>query len=258
MAEIAQKANFQMVVSDTKATKCGESVTSQEAAPQCYYFAERKDEGPIFLQALNEQHVPTGNKDPVAMEEFVARYHPETLRYFNQVLPAMEKLQQKLVKAEKHLQNNKLDKAEAAFKDVLAVDSENIKAVFGLGTTYLTGGNKESAAEIFSKIMSLELAFKPEQAGMFNEFGIKMRKSGMLENALTYYKKALAQQDKDENLYFNLARVSFEMENIEASMEYVNKALELNPDFKEAQQMKNFIAKSSENKSPQPGSEKPQ
>jgi len=243
MLDITKQDRFQIIVSDRQPAKLGAGGTATAEDSCVYYYAEKTGPELVSLQLTTPHFLPTGDKKSVPIAEFLRRYRPEPLLYFNKALPAMEALQHTLSKAESHLKNNRLDKAEATFKEALSLDKDNIKAVFGLGITYVSGGNTENAGEIFDKIMSLELAFSPEYTNMFNEFGIKMRKVGMLDKALAYFRKALEFNAQDENLYFNLARVYYERKDDAKVLGCLDKALELAPGFLEAQKMKRFIAR---------------
>lgn len=243
MADEAKSCSFSIVVSDSKQVKLGIGGTAKASDSLVFYYAVKSESETVSIQALNQNFIPAGDKHTIEMEEFLKRYKPEPMIYFNKVVPALDALEKKVNKAETQLKNERLDRAEATFKEVLAVDPGHIRAVFGLGVTYLAGGNIESASEIFERIMTLELDLTADCMYMFNEFGIKMRKTGMLENALAYYQKALGKNTMDENLYFNLARVYYEMKDVERAVEALDKALSIAPDFTEAQMMRKFITK---------------
>lgn len=205
--------------------------TTREGERVLYYYAEKTPEDGIRIQALNANSVPSGEHTPVAEEEFLEKYKPEPLIYYNQVKPRLEELRTHLDRGEQHLEAGRLDKAEKSFQKALAYDGDNLRAVFGLGNAYLTGGKLEDAREIFEKIMSIDLAFGPDNKFLFNEFGIRMRKCGLLDMARSYYEKALAVAEADENLLFNLGRVYFELGEFPAAIEAAGKALAVNPAF---------------------------
>jgi len=234
---------FQVAVIDREQSKLGMGGSTKITDRTVYYYAEKTEDGSMFVQALNGNFVPAGEKTPVEPEKFVDRYKPEPLVYFNKVKPAMDDLQRNLDKAEQHLSNNNLEKAEANFKKALAVNSENVKAIFGLGITYLNGGKLEDAGGIFNDIMSLNLAFGEEHTHLFNEFGIKMRKAGMLDKAVEYYQKAIKLNENDDHLHFNVARIYFELKDCGKSRESVVKALEINPEFTEAKKLLQAVEK---------------
>ena len=148
-----------------------------------------------------------------------------------------------LDRGEKHLEAGRLDRAERDFKKALVYDADNLRAVFGLGNTYLTGGKIEEAREIFEKIMSIELAFGPENKFLFNEFGIRMRKAGLLDMARSYYEKALSVAEADENLLFNLGRVYLELGEFSAAIGAAEQALAVDPGFAVADRLKKAAEK---------------
>ncbi|MBF0513725.1 MAG: tetratricopeptide repeat protein [Desulfovibrionaceae bacterium] len=245
MESKTKAGGFQVAVIDREQSKLGMGGTSKTAERLVYYYAEQAEDGALYVQALNGNFVPAGEKTPVEPEKFVERYKPEPLVYFNKVKPAMDELQHNLDKGEAHLKNNNPDKAEASFKKALAVNSENVKAIFGLGIAYLNGGKLEDAGGVFNDIMALNLAFDEEHTHLFNEFGIKMRKAGMLDKAAEYYNKAIKLNENDDHLHFNVARIFFELKNCEKARESLVKALEINPGFTEAGKLLKIVDKMS-------------
>jgi tetratricopeptide (TPR) repeat protein len=243
MESKTKSGGFQVAVIDREQAKLGMGGSTKVTERAIYYYAEQAEDGGLYIQALNGNFVPAGEKTPVAPEKFVERYKPEPLVYFNKVKPAMDALQHNLDKGEMHLANNNLDKAEASFKKALAVNSENVKAIFGLGITYLNGGKLEDAGGIFNDIMALNLAFDAEHTHLFNEFGIKMRKAGMLDKAVEYYGKAIKLNEDDDHLHFNVARIYFELNDCEKAHGSLVKALELNADFIEARKLLKVVEK---------------
>ena len=222
---------FSVAVSVRESYKMGFSGTTREGERVLYYYAQKTPESGISIQALNGNSVPSGDVTPVAEEEFLQKFKPEPLMYYNLVKPRMEAMQAELERGEKHLEAGRLERAEESFQKALAYDAENLRAIFGLGNAYLSGGKLDDARDIFDKIMGIELAFGPENKFLFNEFGIRMRKAGLLALAKSYYEKALAVSENDENLLFNLGRVLYELEEYDGAVEAAERCLALNPGF---------------------------
>jgi len=243
MAANVQVDRFAVAVSLRESYKSGFGTTTQESERVLYYYAEKTPESGIQVQALNANSVPSGTKTPVAESEFFERYKPEPLIYYNLVKPRMEGMLAELDKGEKHLEAGRTDKAEASFQKALEYDAENLRAIFGLGNAYLTAGKLEEAKEVFEKIMSVELAFGPENKFLFNEFGIRMRKTGLLDMARAYYEKALTASEADENLHFNLGRIHFEMGNFADAIAEAGRCLAINPGFLIAGKLKKAAEK---------------
>lgn len=231
MAEKFEADRFQVAVSLRETYKTGFGVTSTDSERVLLYFAEKTPEEGILIQALNAKSVPSGERTRVEEPEFLEKFKPEPLIYYNQVKPRLEEMQAHLDKGEKHLEAGRLDKAEKSFQKAMEFDSENLRAIFGLGNTYLSAGKLDEAREIFEKIMSVDLAFGPENKFLFNEFGIRMRKTGLREMAKAYYEKAMIVAEADENLLFNLGRVYFELGDFPAAIAAAGKCLAINPGF---------------------------
>lgn len=219
-----------------------------EAAPtdkKEFFYAERDEEGEIRVQPLNEQDYPAGDPTVLDLEEFLAAYVPEPLYYFNRVKPAMQKVARNLAKGEKHLEDKRYAKAENDYRKVLAIDEENIRAIFGLGIACLALEKVDAGLAIFDKLMALDLAFGAEHKHLFNLFGIQMRKSGLFEQAVVYYQRGIVLNPEDEHLHFNASRSHFERQNMIGAYLSLAKALDLNPAFLEALMLQKALLKAS-------------
>jgi len=104
-------------------------------------------------------------------------------------------------------------------------------------------GDAAKAADIFERVVGLDAAFAPEHKHLFNEFGINLRKSKLLDQAVDYYARALEITQNDENLYYNIGRAYFERGDVAEAIKNLRKALEIYPDFAEAKQFLDYIDK---------------
>ena len=232
---------FQLVVSGNEETKLGTGTSSRTSSRTLFYYAERTDEGNVFLQLLNSKYYPSGKKIDVTLEELLESYRPEPLFYFNKVMPVVADVNANLEKGEKNLEEERPDLAAKSFKRALEVDDKNIRGLFGLGMAYMAAGKIEESEEILGRLMHLEMAFSQEHTHLFNQFGIRMRKAGMLRQALDYYGKAISLNGQDEHLLFNLGRIHLEMNDLEAALACVTKALLLNSEFLEGKKMLEYL-----------------
>ena len=76
--------------------------------------------------------------------------------------------------------------------------------------------------------------YEKDNKHIFNEYGIELRRGELYDLAIENYKKAISIDDKDEALYFNIARAYQESGQIEEAVKSLEKAILINPDFKEA------------------------
>jgi tetratricopeptide (TPR) repeat protein len=139
--------------------------------------------------------------------------------------------------------HGRLDKAEAAYRKCPGHGLRKHQGHLQPGHRYLKGENTEDAGEIFGKIMSLDLAFGPEQHPPVSTSSASGCAGGMREAALSYYRKAVALNDLDEHLYFNMARIHVETGDYRGAGECLDKALEINPGFAVAAKMRKSVAR---------------
>lgn len=231
--------------SQTVAT-VGTGTTTRKTIQKAYWFAEEvsgEGEAVVLVQPLNNNNIPSGPKEQVPIGDFLNRFSPELEFYQQEVYPKMKELDSTLQRAEEQRDQGALYSAEFEFNAALNFDEENVRANFGLGLTYMERGEPAKAGDLFERIVGLDAAFQEEHKHLFNEFGINLRKSKLLDQAVEYYARALEMTENDENLYYNMARAYYERGDQEDCITNLNKALELNPDFEEARKFLAYIEK---------------
>ncbi len=251
-----KKTKIYGVFSLNKEGKAGTWQTQKKIIHRLLFYAEEKEDGIISLQPINKNYVPSGPKKIISKEEFLEKFIPEPDIYVNKVYPAIRNLSKTIARAERHRKNREYYSAEYEFKNALRIDEENIRATFGLGLTYLDRGDTERAKIVFNRLYKLNAAFDIEHKHLFNEFGIKLRKNKLYKEALKYYFKAYRLEKWDEHLFFNIARACYEMGRYKSALRFINKALKLNPHFKEGIRLKRVLedlSNSTERKGDQDG-----
>ncbi len=230
-----------------------QSVSSEEAGRstretirKTYFFAEQMDgEGApvVLIQGLNENNIPSGPKETVVLDDFLQRYSPELEYYQHEVFPKLQELNQTIKRAEGLRDERALYSAQFEFEAAIDLDENNVRANFGLGLTYMDRGETAKAADLFKRIVKLDAAFSPEHKHLFNEFGISLRKSGLLDQAVDYYLRALRLTNEDEHLHYNIARAYHAQGDLRESRSHLDKGLRLNPEFEEALRLKAVLEK---------------
>jgi tetratricopeptide (TPR) repeat protein len=221
--------------------KVGTGTTQRKTISKMYWYCVQTDDQNVGVQALNKNMVPAGNTTLVPLEDFLARYNPEPEMYLKTVYPKMQELASTVTRAEESRQRGALYSAQFDYESALAVDEENVRANFGLGLTYVERGETAKAQDILGRIVGLEAAFAPEHKHLFNEFGISLRKSRMVDQSIEYYTRALALSTTDENLHYNAARAYFDKGVLDKCREHLGEALRLNPDHEEAKKFLEFL-----------------
>ncbi len=226
------------VFSTQEVRKVGTGTTTRKSIHKSFWYcielSQGEDAGKIEIQPLNSNYIPSGPKRIIEKEQFLAEFSPEPEFYVATVFPRMREMNKTVARADRHRSNNELFSAEMEYNKALQVDEENVRANFGLGLTYLERNETDKAENIFTRLVKLDAAFEQEHKHLFNEFGIQLRKNKMYKEALEYYTRALELSDKDENLYYNIARAALENKDIDKAVDMLLKALELNPVMDEA------------------------
>ena len=238
-----QRDKIKGIFSTQSVAKVGTGTTTRRIIQKTYWFVTEMETNVFDIQPLNKNYIPSGPKRRITIEDLLNKFAPEPEFYISTVFPKMQELQGTIRKGEKHRRKGEVFSAEMEFHQALQVDEENVRANFGLGLTYLDRGESHKANDIFDRLVRLEAAFDTEHKHLFNDFGISLRKNKMLDQALEYYHRAETLTDTDEHLFLNIARAYFEKDDYPKCIEYLNKALSLNPDFNEGQLFMQFLVK---------------
>jgi tetratricopeptide (TPR) repeat protein len=236
------------VFSSQTVAKVGTGTTTRKTIQKAYWFAEEPPDSEsaepvVMVQPLNKNNVPAGPKEQVPLADFLERFNPEIEYHQKVVFPKMKEMSSTIQRAESQRDQGALYSAEFEFNNALDFDEGNVRANFGLGLTYMERGDSAKAADIFERVVGLDAAFTPEHKHLFNEFGINLRKSKLLDQAVDYYTRALEISQNDENLHYNVGRAYFERGDIAKAIKNLRKALKIYPDFAEAKQFLQYIEK---------------
>lgn len=222
------------VYSKTVDLQSGVGFTSQSQEQKTYWFVRRLDDERYEIQPLNSRHVPSGLRSVISKGQFMSEYVPELDYYERKTVPALKSLRNKLEKGEELFQANQLDEAEKEFSKALIMDEQNPQANLRLGEVYCKNKDYKKLKAALDRVMNTDAVFAEEERHRFNEFGMSLRKNGYHQESIQYYSKALDVNSQDEHLHFNVARVFFEMGNMQACRGHLQKALDIRPDFQEA------------------------
>jgi tetratricopeptide (TPR) repeat protein len=78
------------------------------------------------------------------------------------------------------------------------------------------------------------LKLNPKTTNIYNSLGILYRRNRDYPNAIQAYEKAMRVDPEDENIFFNLGRAHFEGGIMKRAKLYLQRAVEICPDFTEA------------------------
>ncbi len=220
---------IQGIFSNQDVRKVGTGTTTRKTIQKSYWNAAEMPQGDIEIQPLNANYIPSGPKKRISKDEFLEKFSPEPEFYVSNVFPKIKEINKTVARADRHRANKEYFSAEMEYNNALRIDEENIRANFGLGITYLERGENSKAEDILARLVKLDGAFEAEHKHLFNDFGINLRKNGLLDQSISYYNRALELSSQDENLYYNMARAYLEKKDANSCLEYLLKGLDLNP-----------------------------
>ncbi|VAX16233.1 Chemotaxis regulator - transmits chemoreceptor signals to flagelllar motor components CheY [hydrothermal vent metagenome] len=139
-----------------------------------------------------------------------------------------------------HIKQGNTEKAEKAFSLAIQNDRDNAALRVEIGEAYLGSGQAVKAAEAFKGSLAII-----EDSNVYNRLGIALRRQGKVREAIAEYLKAIDVAPEDEVLYFNLGRAYFENEDYSNSIVALRKALELDRDFAECEELLTQVLKQS-------------
>lgn len=143
------------------------------------------------------------------------------------------------------------DESIVAFRRAISIDQKFARAYQALGEVYLKIGLNDKAEEMMQRAGEIymeknmtkeaEIAFhevlklNPNTINIYNSLGILYRRNNDYPNAIKAYEKALRVDPEDENIFFNLGRACFEAGFSKRAKLYLQRAMEVCPEFNEAQ-----------------------
>lgn len=212
-----------------------EKVRAGKARRAQHWLVLELPEGQYAVNLLDDDWLPGQSYRIVSRPDFGKSYVPDPVAYREKVLPRFLSLRRYLLANTTPLEVARLPKAE--------------KRLY----TSLAGGGRmeaEDAEKRLRYVMSvLEVlpepddSFVAEQTGGINRMGMSLRKAGDLAEAERYYQAAMALSPSDDHLFFNMARLRFDQGDFTGAAEFLDKALDLNPQLHEAKRFRKFIEK---------------
>lgn len=239
---MATDLGLECVCSKRSSVTIGTGSTSKKEDSTLYYYAKQVDDDLLALQSLNAHWAPSGPALEVTMDELITQYQPEVDMFLKQVKPVIQKIAKSVAKGDRHRRNGEPYSAAMEYNNALGLDEKNVRALFGLGLTYLQYNQHDKAQTVFEQLIALDGFASAEYKHLFNQFGIELRKQNMLDQACRYYSRALEVCSTDENLYFNLARAFVQGGMIVEAEGAVEKCLRINPGHEEGLKFKKYLS----------------
>ena len=151
----------------------------------------------------------------------------------------------------------KYSEAIKAFRKAAMIDRLFAKAYEGMGRAFQKLGQPEEAEKYMIRAADIHMSkenideaeevlneikeISPDTINVYNSLGVLFRKKGEFKKSLLNYKKALKLHPDKPGIHYNIGRLYIEMKDPETAKSFFVKALKLNPNFEEAQEVLNAI-----------------
>lgn len=146
---------------------------------------------------------------------------------------------QELIKGQAYLDEKAFDQARSTFNGLMKVHKNDTELKADIADRYIKADLYDDALGLLEDALKND----PEAMFLYNRIGIVLRKLKQFDAAERYYLKALEYSNKDEYLYFNLGRLYFDWRQWAKMKDAAEKALGINPGFKEAEKMRQYALK---------------
>ncbi len=179
--------------------------------------------------------------------------YDEAIEEFEEVVSMQSEAQRYYDLGCNYLVREKFGKAIVAFQKALRINDLFAEAYQGLAEAYKGKGDDEQshfylkkAANLYAEFDRMEkvkelfidiLKYDNTANNPFNTLGVRLRKNGDYQGAIRAYKQALELTPNDENVYFNMGKAFFFMDDKENALKYLTMALRMNRNFTEAQKL---------------------
>lgn len=235
------------VYSSNEQMTIGWGTTQRKVMKRVFYYVEQDEHGRVYRQVLDADWMPGGERQQISREDAISSMLPEPDAYFSKVLPRLNEFRETLQRGDMRRSSGELYSAEFEYKQALEMQDGHVRAMFGLGLVYLDREDTESARQVFERLVAANGTFNEEHKHLFNEYGIELRKAGLLNEALKYYIKAFRMDREDDHLQLNIARVLYEKGKPRQAVRFLQRASKINPNMPELQSFLRHLQKHAPN-----------
>lgn len=174
------------------------------------------------------------------MQELVGELESHVTEEAQHELANMERHKaRELEKGQGFLDEQAYDQARSTFNNLMRAYKTDTGLKADIADRYLKADLYDDALGLLEDALQSD----PQALYLYNRIGIVLRKLKQFDAAERYYLKALELTNKDEYLYFNLGRLYFDWQQWNKMRDAAEKALGINPGFKEAEKMRQYALK---------------
>lgn len=211
------------IFSSTTSVSMGNSATRRRHKSKIYWFVRQIDEVTFGVRTVDADFLPMGEEAEISLSELLNKYAPEVLAFEETMIPAVRRTGYRF--------DDGLFVGGPFAANSVVVDEGMVRGYFDLATKYLMARKAARGRTTIHEILRLKTPYPGKDQFLFNEFGIRLRKIGLLETSVACYRKALNYTSRDDHLYYNLARAHYERGQWWECMEALARCFEYNPDL---------------------------
>lgn len=236
---------------ESKKIEAGTMATKRthDTTHDLHYFCKSTPKGEVALYFLR----PTGEAtsmimDTITRETFDLKFkdcstHKCEFKPMSEEEKKNEAAEAKVSLGQHHMDQKEYNAAAFEFGQAIKHDKKNLKAHLGKGKAHLSLGDMEEAKKSFAAMSEIDDLYEKDNKHIFNEYGIELRRGELYDLAIENYEKAISIDNEDEALYFNIARAYQESGQMGEAIKNLDKALVIDPDFREAKALKGALKK---------------
>lgn len=213
--------------------KTGIGATQRHVDQNLKWFAAVTPDNRILIQPMGDDMTLSGLVKPTSREEFFINFYPESADFDKYILPDMKALIAWLgPKGAPPPTGAPAGRSARLFSGLLAI-------IRGQPTSKIKPEDYDIARAMLAagQEMNLLLSFQQQ----ITTAAIDERKHGNYDHALRYYERSMEVGGKDDHLLFNLARVHYEMGNVDMARKTLYEAMAINPDLAPAKKFLDFL-----------------
>lgn len=120
-------------------------------------------------------------------------------------------------------------------------EARHLRSTFVQALLLLRRGEREGAVAMLRGMLGKEYPPFGGAAQLFSEFGLGLRRLGLVKLALAAHRRAKEYAPRNERILFNIARSYHDLGLLDDAREYLEKALAVSPEFSAAKQFLMFL-----------------
>lgn len=207
------------------------------------HFVWSQESGKFHVQTLDSAFQPVGTQKLIGPVEFKKNYSHEPSVLAMPVSTSKPWLGGPAKQVEAPVNKLQVPGLAPDSKEPDAKQTENyLRDFFGKALKRARFARERTAAlSSLKTLVEVEEGIVPEHKFMFTDFGIALRKNSQLELALACCKRVLDLSPGDDHAHFNIARILFEMNQLDDAEQHLLSAQGINGDEAVYQKMLDHI-----------------